>query len=366
MGLSVKVGLLSSLLKGNDRDAESLQYELGQVNKELKARGLPQHDEPINLSGIESRSSCVGYPYSFWRILQRFVARLADDPEWVPTPLKDDEDPTYDQAVIDQSLELKSHLLCHSPSEGYYLPIDFGEVIFSETPDISGGMLGSSYALMRELVAIAPQLEISLIDGKLSDEQAQILNEIDCEADSFAIEKIVWLSLFEAARLSIEHKTAICFAPSQPVEYQAEGFEVLTKDLRYMAKYLLDDQEGFLPFAAVVNAVGELAYVMLEDSSSCDDINAYLNASVASLRTLVVEEKCTAVGICVDTKISDELNVPVDALHCTLEHSNGTVQNIVIPYKVRETGEYTLKPSYEIDDQTNFNVFGTDFAPDRD
>lgn len=366
MGLSIKVGLLASLIALNDRDAESLQYEFEQVNKELQVRGLPQHCEPTNLFGIESRSKCVGYPYLFWRVLTRFAARLADDRDWLPTALKDDEDPDYDQAVIDQSLLFKSHLLCHSPSEGYYLPIDFEEVIFSEVPDISGHMLGSSYAVMRELVALAPKLGISLDDGNLSDEQAHLLNETDCETDPFAIEKIVWLSVFEAARLSIEHRSAICFTPSQPVEHQAEGFELLTKDLRFMAKYLLDDQSGFLPFASVINAAGESAYVMLDDSSAGDDIHAYLKASVASLRTLVVEERCLAVGICVDTKVSDELNMPVDALHCTLEHSNGTVQNIVVPYKVRATGEYTLKPSYEINDDTNFNVFGSDFAPDKD
>lgn len=366
MGLSVKVGLLSSLFKSNDKDTESLQYELGQVNKELKARGLPLHEEPTELDTLTSRSTCLGYPCAFLNVLQRFAANLAEDPGWVPLPLPEDEDPAYDNAVIEQSLLLKSHLLCHSPREGYYLPIDFDEVIFTDVPDISGGMLCSSYALMRELVAIGPALGILLDGGKLSDEQADLINEIDLDSNPFAIEKIVWLSLFEGARLSIEHKSVICFAPSQPVEYQAEGFAQLIRDLRYMAKYLLDDQQGFLPFAAVVNEAGELAYAMFEDSSGCDDINAYLKASVASLRKLVMEEKCIAVGICVDTRVSDELHVPVDAVHCTLEHSSGSVQNIVIPYVARETGEYTLKPSYEIDDETNFNVFGSDFSPDTE
>ncbi len=73
-------------------------------------------------------------------------------------------------------------------------------------------MLGSSFMLQGELIAIAPALGIRLTQGKLSDQEAEKINS-EAEAESpLWIEKAVWLSLFEAARLSIQHKTAICFA----------------------------------------------------------------------------------------------------------------------------------------------------------
>jgi hypothetical protein len=64
---------------------------------------------------------------------------------------------------------------------------------------------------MRELVAVAPSLGIALSNGVLADSEADRINrEVEVEGP-FWIEKAVWLSLFEAARLSIEHHTAICF-----------------------------------------------------------------------------------------------------------------------------------------------------------
>ncbi|CAN5604422.1 hypothetical protein BH11CYA1_BH11CYA1_46920 [soil metagenome] len=363
MGLSVKVGLLSQLLQEKPRDAESLQYELGQINKELSLRGLALHNEPTELTSLKSRSNCQDYSYDSLKALQRFAANLFEDPNWIPTPLAEGEDADYDSAVIEQSLLFESHLLCHPPSEGYCLPIDFDEVIVSDVPDIPGSFLCSSYAFMRDLIAVAPALGITLLDGSLSDEQADLLNRVDIDSDLFAMEKLVWLSLFEAARLSIENKSVIRFASANNIEYLAEGFELLVEDLSHMAKYLLDDQAEFLPFASVVTATGETAYMMLEDNDPIEDVNLFLQATVVNLRSLVDEESCSAIGICIATTVSNDFTVPFDALHCVLEHRDGSVQSILVPYVVRETGAFTLKPAIESGSETSFNVFGADFAP---
>ncbi len=326
-------------------------------------RGLPSHDEPTELSAPESRSVRFGYPFDSLKALQRFAANIAEDPEWNPTPLPEGEDPDYDNAVIEQSLLFESHLLCHPPSDGYCLPIDFTEVISTEVPDISGGLLCSSYALMRDLVAVGPALAIALEDGTLSDEQAHLINEVDIDTDPFAAEKFVWLSLFEAARLSIKHKSVVRFTRSQSVEYRAESFDLLVEDLSHMAKYLLDDQGEFLPFASVAMASGELGYMMLEDDNPVEDINVYLQATINSLRSVVNKERCSAAGVCIATTVSNELTMPFDALHCVLEHRDGMVQSILVPYVMRETGAFTLKPAIEFGSETSFNVFGADFAP---
>ncbi len=69
-----------------------------------------------------------------------------------------------------------------------------------------------SVMLQNELVAVAPALGIRLENGQLSDQEADKLNrEIEAQSPLW-IEEVVWFSLFEAARLSIEHKAAICFA----------------------------------------------------------------------------------------------------------------------------------------------------------
>jgi hypothetical protein len=65
---------------------------------------------------------------------------------------------------------------------------------------------------MNELAFVAPRLGIAMNGLSLDDDEAERLNEqIVREADPLEREKIAWLSLFEAARLSIEHRTAIWF-----------------------------------------------------------------------------------------------------------------------------------------------------------
>ncbi len=56
-----------------------------------------------------------------------------------------------------------------------------------------------------------PSLGIALDGGTLSDEEADRINSVVRATGLFWIELGVWLSLFEAARLSIQHRTAICF-----------------------------------------------------------------------------------------------------------------------------------------------------------
>ena len=73
-------------------------------------------------------------------------------------------------------------------------------------------MLGSSYRLVEELQVVAPVLDIEVDNGELSDVEADRINGLADEEGPFWIEKTVWLSLFEAARLSLKYKVAICFS----------------------------------------------------------------------------------------------------------------------------------------------------------
>lgn len=212
MGLAVDVGTLADALKNDPEDAELFHEEMAVINKALEENDIPPHVEPTKLPELISRCELISYPYAFLHYLRRFYARATDDPNWVPTPVREGEDPSADKIVDKQSNLFESHLLCHSDAEGYYLPIDFEDVVVDDDEEICGGLACSSYRLMEELVSIAPKLGIELSNGELSDAAAKKINEESTTEDSpFWIEKIVWLSLFEAARLSIEHKTAIRF-----------------------------------------------------------------------------------------------------------------------------------------------------------
>lgn len=213
MGLAIETGMLADLLDADPEGAEFVEESLNGANEVLKELGLPTHDEPRTSPSETSRAGLEGFGYSSIHHLRRYYAYITKDPKWTPTPFPEDQDPTEDPVVEEISEQLQSHLLCHSDCEGLYLPIDFSEVIIDPTNEdrVVGGLLGSSYRLMDELIRVAPALGIDLVDGQLTDEQAEVINEAVEEEGPLERELMVWIALFEAARISIKHKTAIVF-----------------------------------------------------------------------------------------------------------------------------------------------------------
>ncbi|MBI3822480.1 MAG: hypothetical protein HY289_07350 [Planctomycetes bacterium] len=213
MGLAVQVGQLADLVENDEEGADWFRKVLAGLNAVLAEHKLPPHTEPEKLPPLDDRTPIGSYSYSYLHHLRRVAAHVMQDPDWIAKPLAESEDPAADPVVDEESAMMASHLLCHSDCEGFYLPIDFKEIIVDDNGDlIPGGILGSSFTLMKELIVIAPALKIQIANGELSNDDAKKINaEIDQEGPLW-IEKAVWISLFEAARLSIQHQTAICFA----------------------------------------------------------------------------------------------------------------------------------------------------------
>jgi len=211
MGLAVEVGMLAYL---NENDAEGagwLRESLNKVNGVLDENDLPIHSEPDSLPFLRSRASIDSYPYSFLHHLRRFAAHALTKPNWMPKPFPESEDPADDPVVASESAMLNSHLLCHSDCEGFYVPVEFAEPLLTDETRVPGGMLGSSFGLMWELLSVSPVLGIKLADEKLPDSETDRINDVVEAEGLFWIEHAVWISLYEAARLSIEYQTAICF-----------------------------------------------------------------------------------------------------------------------------------------------------------
>ena len=214
MGLCVSTGALAWLNENDAEGAEWTRESLAKVNEVLAEKGLPPHVEPEQLPAMKDRAGVLGYPYSFLHHLRRVYARVLNNPNWTPTPVSEGEDPASDSAVEEKLFEMSSHLLCHSDAEGFYLPIDFNDIIIDDKNQerIKGGLLGSSHRLMEELIVVAPKLGVKLDGSDLLDAEAERIKKESESEEGLWIEKTVWLSLFEAARLSIQHKTAICFS----------------------------------------------------------------------------------------------------------------------------------------------------------
>jgi hypothetical protein len=207
MGLAISIGYLGDFDEDDPESADRFEQDLANLNAILEQHGLQPHQEPVRLEDIQMRATCGSFPYSFLHYLRRVYAHVVQNPNWHAEPLKNGKDPTKDSVLDREYAMFSSHLLCHSDAEGYYVPQDFTDVIF----DDSGGMIGSSHQLLRELVMVAPALGIVLENGELSDAEAKRINEVGASDIGLWIEYIVWIALFEAARLSIEHNTLIVF-----------------------------------------------------------------------------------------------------------------------------------------------------------
>lgn len=213
MGIAVGVGMLAEYQGSQPEQARQMRHDLHDINAELRQRDLPEHQEPEQFDEpLRMRASVTSFPYSWLHYLRRFAAHVMRDPKWVPYPVEPGEDPANDPVLRQMYRQMSSHLLCHSDREGYYLPVDFQELILDPDHQIRGAVVGSSYRLREELAQITDQLEIELTDNlRLSDDVADAISRQRPAEVPFAAERLVWLALWEAARLSIDHNSAVVF-----------------------------------------------------------------------------------------------------------------------------------------------------------
>ena len=212
MGLAIGVGMLARASRTHSDRSDEIRRDLEVVNEALRQRGLPEHEEPQDFDEVpQLRASVTSFPYSWIHNLRRFAAHVMRDPKWIPYPLEPREDPAEDPVLHQMYRRMESHLLCHSDREGYYVPVDFDDLIRDPDIGIRGVVLGSSYRLREELLSFADTLEIEVDGNSLSDEVAAEISKQRPTEVPFAIERLVWLALFEAARVSIEEQTAIVF-----------------------------------------------------------------------------------------------------------------------------------------------------------
>jgi hypothetical protein len=206
MGLAISVGTLADFNKLDTEGADWIREKIAVVNRILQENGLPAFTEPETLTARRGPSE-TSFPYSFLHYLRRVYAYVR---EGMPlTSAQNGISAEDKELVMETSMMLESHLLCHSDAEGFYVPVDFADPLFDDK--VPGAILGSSYALMRELAFVAPALQIDMKDGAPTDTALQRLRDIKDESTPYWREQIVWLTLYESARFSIAHETMIVF-----------------------------------------------------------------------------------------------------------------------------------------------------------
>jgi hypothetical protein len=225
VGLAICVGISSDIREDDPEYVEYFEQQLAAVNDILESFGLPGHVEPADLED-ERTFECELPDYSGLYHLRRLAAHLALKGE-LPPPGDEDaaDDPVLNDyyKIFDASFAQGKatgipfqHLIVHGDAEGYYLPVEFEDVLIPDASlEIAGGMIGSAHALLRECRELAQALEIpegaSLEDEAMwaaPDEQGRG----DTKWEQYGTESYTCLALMRACEASVETGAAVVFA----------------------------------------------------------------------------------------------------------------------------------------------------------
>jgi hypothetical protein len=225
LGLALCVGVPSEIRESDPEYVAYFEQQVDAINAVLEFFDLPPHREPFEVED-DRTFECEMIGFSGLHYLRRVAAHLALGKE-LPPPGDDDAagDPVLKDyyRIFDASFARGEaagirfqHLIVHGDAEGYYLPVEFEDVIIPDPSlEIAGGMLGSSHALLRECRELARALEIpedlSLEDEALA-EAAENQGEGEAKWERYGVESYTCVALMKACEASVETGAAVVFA----------------------------------------------------------------------------------------------------------------------------------------------------------
>jgi hypothetical protein len=225
LGLAICVGMSTEVREDDPEYAGFFDRQMEAVNGVLESFGLPEHREPAGLDD-EQTFECEMPGHAGLHYLRRLAAHLALKGE-LPEP--GDEESAGDPVLGDYHKIFDAsfgqgkasgipfqHLIIHSDTEGYYLPVEFEDVLIPDASlEIAGGMIGSTQMLLRECRELAQALELPE-DLSLEDEVMwEALDNPgggDTTWERYAVESYTCLGLIRACEASLETGAAIVFA----------------------------------------------------------------------------------------------------------------------------------------------------------
>jgi hypothetical protein len=219
------VGVPSEIRESDPEYVAYFEQQVEAINGVLESFGLPPHREPFDVED-ERTFECDMVGYSGLHYLRRIAAHLALGQE-LPPPGDDEaaSDPVLSDyyRIFDESFARGEaagmpyqHLIVHGDAEGYYLPVEFEDVLVLDASlEIAGGTLGSSHALLRECSELARALELPE-DLSLEDEAvwqaAKSQGEGAAKWERYGVESYTCLALIRACGTSVETGAAVVFA----------------------------------------------------------------------------------------------------------------------------------------------------------
>ncbi|MBL8620168.1 MAG: hypothetical protein JNK64_02665 [Myxococcales bacterium] len=227
MGLSLCVGILAEVRDDDPEGYTHFQEQLALANVVLARAGRSPHVEP---EACEPWSAEM-FGYGGLHYLRRVAAHLALRGR-LPAP--GDEHASRDRVVEaygdlatgtrrglkrllgkgEPRRQRFDHLMLHSDAEGFYVPVDFDDVLFADDGvALAGGMLGSSQRLLRECLQLRDALGIP---QDLDPDADQLWELADRQGEGagwerYGVEAFTCVRLLHGAALSIERAAALAF-----------------------------------------------------------------------------------------------------------------------------------------------------------
>jgi hypothetical protein len=231
MSLCINVGILAYRVAENDKGAiRRGEREFAKLNKALRAAGLPPHREPRDLNGrtVWWRKLSLDNLHKLRRLAAHLRLALCQDmddidviEDW-PPPWDERVSPTSENepalaALYDAGIDgLFAHLCWHNDGGGYYVPIDFEDVLCppDELLEAVGGYIGSTQQLKHECEWIAGLIGLPLGLEPRSKPFKDIVQTSRARGDgwwNYPDECEACLTLHQACRASLEMGAAIVF-----------------------------------------------------------------------------------------------------------------------------------------------------------
>lgn len=231
MGLALQTGILSDL-RHNDIDGfQHFKKELLATTDFLTQNGIiHQFTEPENLSSDRIWATDM-YGYAGLHYLRRIAAYLhlkkelpppgnwqaSNDPilvEYFESYFSGDTSTLLKQVLTRKNIFPFEHLIIHSDTDGFYLPIDFERVVVTNNSHLSGGFIGSSYRLLEELSVLAKHLELDLeneIDEIDLYDAAETQGKGIEKWEQYGVESFTCIKLYQGCLESVENRCALVF-----------------------------------------------------------------------------------------------------------------------------------------------------------
>lgn len=231
MGLCLVVGVLQDMQDDEEAVAD-FEEQFSEVNRLLRAKGLPEHHEP-RTPAVDQHWSCDMIGYSGLHYLRRLAAHLwAENKLPPPGDHSAANDPLLTRYYVSMGQSTASglgrlfgrgkplgprfdHLIRHSDAEGYYLPQPFDDVLYDhEGTGVAGGIIGSMPRLLAECEQLAQVLEFPL---DLDPESEEVYEAVESQGEGkttwerYGVESYSCLVLHHACRKSIDWGAAIVF-----------------------------------------------------------------------------------------------------------------------------------------------------------